>query len=131
MTSEPRANRAVLLTPRGAAAIAVVRVAGAGAPAFLRRHFSRPVAPDRCVYGRLVGEGGAILDDAVVVAGDGFADLNLHGGPWVVRSVLDLLGRCGFEVTECAVGDVGAAEGPTLVDREVSAHLGSARTELG
>ena len=120
----------MLLTAPGAAAIAVVRVIGPGVEGFLRERFSRTVRAGRCVHGEL-RDGRTVLDDPVVVRGEGFADLSLHGGPWVVRSVLGLLRREGFDVSQSAVGDADVADGETLFDREVSAHLGRARTELG
>ena len=94
-----QASSAVLLTPPGAAAIAVVRIMGPRVVPFLDAHFSRPAKAERCVHGEL-HDGGQVLDDPVVVlhAGERCADVNLHGGPWVVASVLELLRNEGFEV---------------------------------
>src|SRR4051812_30658409 len=94
-------STAVQLTPPGGAAIAVVRLAGPDVAEFLRRHFDKSPAAGRCVHGTL-SESGRVLDDPVVtVSGDGtVADLSLHGGPWVVRSVLELARRDGFEVID-------------------------------
>ena len=122
-------GRAILLTPPGAAAIAVVRLAGPGVAAFLNDHFAGKPAEGRCVHGNIT-DGDRIIDDAVVVAAlsEGFADISMHGGPWVVRSMLELAGRCGFEVMETMpLEDIDA---PTLLEREVLAHLPLARTEL-
>src|SRR5437660_7889168 len=87
---------ATLLTPPGAAAIAVVRLTGQVLP-FLEKHFSKPVRPGRCVHGEIT-DGSRVIDDAVVVLGPDrtWADVNLHGGTWVVRSFLDLARRRGF-----------------------------------
>lgn len=143
-------NRAILLTAPGAAAIAVVRITGPGVRAFLARRFSRAVAPLRCVHGDVRDAGGEVLDDALVVlAEDGrWADLNLHGGPWVVESVLALLERNGFAVVrpdeadpapadafdaapadafDAAPGD--AVDARATLEREVLCHLPLARTE--
>src|ERR1044072_6685472 len=92
-------NRAILLTPAGAAAIAVVRIVGPRGGDFLRSHFSKSATPERCVHGVLT-DGERTLDDPVVVVSrEGMTvDLNLHGGPWVVRSVLELARREGFEI---------------------------------
>ena len=94
-------SQAVLLTPPGAAAIAVVRVAGPRVRPFLESRFARPAKTGRCVHGDL-RDGEKVLDDPVVVLHEGgvVADINLHGGPWVVASVLELLRRDGFEVVE-------------------------------
>src|SRR4051794_4437240 len=96
-------NQAILLTPPGSAAIAVVRLRGPLVEPFLRAHFSRPVPPGRCVHGTL-SDGGTEIDDPVVVldADRLTADVSLHGGPWVVRRALELAGRAGFDVLTAA-----------------------------
>jgi tRNA modification GTPase len=122
------ADTAILLTPPGAAAIAAVRVAGPRTLAFLRDHFSREPREGRCVHGQLTDDG-RVIDDPVVVLGPGgaWADVNVHGGPWVVRSVLELTEREGFKVVEHGLD---AADGVDALEREVFAHLPHARTEL-
>ena len=87
-----------MLTPPGPAAIAVIRIAGPAVVPFLSQNFSRRAGPLRCVHGELKDAGGAVIDDPVVVlsADGGFADINLHGGPWLVASILELLRQCGF-----------------------------------
>ncbi|MGB7160893.1 MAG: GTPase [Tepidisphaeraceae bacterium] len=126
-------SQAILLTPPGAAAIAVVRVVGPRVAGFLADHFSRAVKAGRCVHGELRDTGGAVLDDpVVVVAGDGTtADINLHGGPWVVTSVMELLRREGFEIVESVEGLLPdrAVDGDDEIWREVMTHLPQARTE--
>lgn len=125
-------NRVHLLTPSGVAAIAVVRLSGPGVGAFLAGHFSRPVAAGRCVHGELT-DGAATLDDPVVVLfPDGGADISLHGGQWVVQSVLALAQKEGFELSDADPPiSLEAVEGSTLLEKEVNAHLPRARTELG
>ncbi len=146
----------VPLTPPGAAAIAVVRIGGTGlggggAGAFLKRHFSKAVSPGRCVHGELT-DGDVVLDDPLVVlAADGaFVDISLHGGPWVVKSVIDLAEREGFYRPATgstpapaqpfrAAGDAFDSSGEPLPDvplesktpleREVEAWLPLAQTE--
>ena len=126
-------GRAVLLTPAGGAAIAVVRLAGDGVGAFLAEYFDKPAAAGRCVHGTL-RDGVRVLDDPVVVISQGgaVADINLHGGPWVVRSVLDLARRHGFE-TDAPPSlplppDAVDADGE--IEREVLRYLPLATTEL-
>ena len=53
MAAVRQANRVTILTPPGAAGIAVVRVSGPAVPGFLRRRFSREAAVGRCVHGEL------------------------------------------------------------------------------
>ena len=98
-TQDSNPNRAYLLTPPGPAAIAVVRLVGPAVPTFLKAHFSKQPVEQRCVHGDLIDEG-QVLDDPVIVLlpGGQSADVNLHGGPWVVQSVLDLARREGFDV---------------------------------
>jgi tRNA modification GTPase len=128
-------SRVLLLTPPGVAAIAVVRLAGPRAGDFLRAYFSKPVTPGRCVHGELSDERGQVIDDPVVVMSSsdgGWVDVNLHGGPWVVRSFLELAGRQGFEVRERMEMPLPqeAVEGTTEIEREVMTHLPMAKTEL-
>lgn len=126
-------NIAILLTPPGAAAIAVVRLKGPAAHGFLEAHFSKPIAPGRCVHGDLA-DGPRVIDDAVVVVCDERTiDLNLHGGPWVVQSALDLAQRSGFDVLRSSSFPLPdeAVDGCSSLQREVLAHLPLARTETG
>jgi small GTP-binding protein len=129
---DARASRAILLTPPGAAAIAVVRIVGPQVADLLAAHFSRPLQPQRAVHGEL-RDGDRVLDDPVVVLhSDGHAaDINLHGGPWVVESVLKLLRREGFEVASStdAVLPVDAVDAHDPLWRDVLSHLPLARTE--
>jgi tRNA modification GTPase len=122
-------NRAFPLTPPGVAAIAVVRIVGAGVGPFLQQHFSKPARPMRCVHGEL-RDGERVLDDAVVILHrNGLAaDLNLHGGPWVVTSVLEWLKANGFELADAATD---LLDGETILEREVHASLPLAKTEQG
>lgn len=124
-------NRAYLLTPPGVAAIAVIRITGAGVSPFLQAHFAKPPMPGRCVHGDLT-DGDTVLDDAVVVVlPGGGADLSLHGGEWVVQSVLTLLQEKGFELSDPAAPiALDAVEGANVLEKEVNAHLPLAQTEL-
>jgi small GTP-binding protein len=120
-------NRAARLTPPGATAIAVVRIDGPGVTTFLARHFSRPARLGRCVHGSLT-DGPRTIDDPVVVLADGgrAADINLHGGEWVVRECLELARREGFEIVE-GVGELLDADDE--IEREMIEALPAARTE--
>jgi tRNA modification GTPase len=122
----------MVLTPPGVAAIAVIRLVGPATPEFLERHFSKPIAAGRCVHGQL-RNGDAVLDDPVVVAlPNGGADLSVHGGEWVVRSVVELARKEGFEVSETLPDDIplDAVDGANVLEREVNASLPLAQTEL-
>jgi small GTP-binding protein len=116
-------NLAAVLTPPAPAALAVVRLSGPGVPAFLGRRFSRPLVIGRAVHGQLRDPSGQTLDDPVVVLCDEHtADLSLHGGTWVVRSVLNLAERDGFTIVDAE------PDGPTELWREVMAALPHAAT---
>ena len=126
-------GRCILLTPPGGAAIAVVRLAGDGVSQFLRDHFDRPVKPGRCVHGMLRDGRREIDDPVVVVSADGrVADVSLHGGPWVVRSVLELARRKGFDVDEAPSLPLPAeaVDANSQIAREVLQYLPMATTEL-
>jgi tRNA modification GTPase len=126
-------NRAILLTPPGAAAIAVVRMAGAGVREFFANHFSREVKPGRCIHGTLSDDAGNVIDDPVVVfdpADESIADVNVHGGAWVVQSVLNLAREYGFEAVEANDAPQIAFDAASELDREVLQYLPQAKTEL-
>jgi tRNA modification GTPase len=86
------------------------------------------------VHGELSDERGQAIDDPVVVmASDGgWVDVNLHGGPWVVRSFLELCARAGFDVRDRMELPLPAeaVDGATDIEREVMTHLPMAKTEL-
>ena len=131
-TPDETIDRAMLLTPPGSAAIAVIRIAGAGVPVFLTAHFSRPIAPGKPTHGEL-REGEKVIDDPVIVRVDeATADLNLHAGPWVIHSTLDLLARSGFQVIQPAPIPLPewTIDAIDPIEREVLAVLPLAKTEL-
>ncbi len=115
-------NSITLLTAPGTSAIAVVRLSGPGVDAFLNRRFSKSVKSTRCVYG-LLRDGEKIIDDIVAVRFAEGVDLNLHGGNWVIRSVMELAQRDGFEVSGTSPSD-----GKTEIWREVLTALPQAKT---
>jgi small GTP-binding protein len=116
-------NRVTLLTAPGVAAIAVVRISGPAVADFLLRHFSKPVPENLCVHGLLKSDD-RVIDDALVVRHRGTADLNLHGGSWVVHSVMELARNFGFELS-----DQDAVDGNTPIWKQVLRALPSAKTE--
>jgi tRNA modification GTPase len=120
-------NRVTLLTPPGAGAIAVVRITGDHVAPFLRDHFTAAAQPQKPVHGRLIEEGRTI-DDAVIVlhADGGAADLCVHGGPWVVRQVIELARKSGFELSEI----IEPLQGRNEAECQMLADLPLARTEL-
>jgi small GTP-binding protein len=122
-------NRAILLTGPAPAAIAVVRLLGPAVDALLATHFSRPVPPGRAVHGTWTDPQSRTLDDPVIVRTPTGADVNLHGGPWIVAAFLDSLRAADFTITQ-PTDDLDAADGPTPLDREVAAALPRAHTDL-
>jgi tRNA modification GTPase len=128
------ANVAILLTPPGAAAIAVIRLRGPDTSSFLEQCFSKPAKPGKTVHGQL-RDGETVLDDPVVLLGETgeFADISLHGGAWIIRSTLDLAAKHGFTVIESTLPLPVTALDDTdsIFDQEVQAHLPLTRTELG
>jgi tRNA U34 5-carboxymethylaminomethyl modifying GTPase MnmE/TrmE len=124
-------NAAILLTPRAGgqgAAIAVVRICGGGVGGFLGRFFSKGISPGKCIHGELC-DGKLVIDDVVVVAGTDWADICVHGGAWVVESVLNLARQEGFDVLESTLPVADAAmDGASELEREVASWLPLART---
>jgi tRNA modification GTPase len=120
-------DRAMLLTPSGVGAIAVIRLRGLMVESFLREHFSKPAEPGRCVHGTL-RDGDRIIDDPVIVLSDdrATADINLHGGEWIVRECLNLARRVGFQVVENCEEFLDAQ---SEIEREMLVALPLARTE--
>ena len=125
---------AILLTGPAPAAIAVVRLIGNGIQPFLKAHFSRPVTAGRCVHGELT-DGTRVIDDPVVVLAPDAAwiDINLHGGPWVVRSFMALASRNGFKTVDQPQLPlpIEALDNDDMLVREMLSYLPLARTELG
>lgn len=125
---------ALLLTPPGAAAIAVVRITGESVPSFLAEQFSATCHLGRAVHGDLQ-DGDRVIDDPVIVlVNELTADINLHGGPWVVRATLELLARHGFVLQEAkpdAPLPPEAIDADDPIWQEVLADLPRAKTELG
>jgi small GTP-binding protein len=127
-------NHALLLTPPGIAAIAVVRCVGPAAKDFAQSHFSRPLQPGKAVHGVLRdGDGNEIDDPLIVLAADeSFLDINLHGGAWVVRTVLELARHAGFEIVEKLPIQLpeDAIDSTEMIQREIDAYLPLATTEI-
>jgi len=118
-----KSDHVTLLTASGVAAIAVVRLSGPGVAAFLDKHFSKPVPMGRCVHG-LLKDDDRVIDDVIAVRNGDILDLNLHGGTWVVHSVLELARGDGFEIS-----DSDAVDGDTELWQQVLRSLPMARTE--
>lgn len=122
----------MILTGSGAAAVAVIRISGTLCGEFLRRHFSREAAANRCVHGELRDSQNVIDDVVVVLSDDGnSAEINLHGSPWTASRALALAKEFGFAVvTQTEEPELSGAIGETLLAREVAAWLPLARSEL-
>jgi small GTP-binding protein len=88
---------ALLLTAVGTAALATVRLRGPLVGGFLAAHFGGRTTGDGMSYGRL-RDGQQVLDNPVICRRGDTADINLHGGEWIVRRVLQLATTAGFEV---------------------------------
>ena len=122
----------MLITAPGTAAIAVVRLTGPLTQSFIKNHFSRETAEGRCVHGILRADG-QVLDDPVIAAFSGGADINLHGSQWIVESVLRLARAAGFKI-DSALSSSSLrgqfAECKSIIESEVLSALPRARTEL-
>lgn len=127
-------NRAMLLTPPGSAAIAVVRLVGSGAGGFLETLCGKRLTPGRAVHTTL-RDGDRIVDDPVIVQNEAksSADVNLHGGPWVVAAFLELCRQAGFDIVESVEGvqPEGSVDGEDEIESLMLRHLPLAKTEEG
>lgn len=96
---------AVLISPPGKGALAVLHVAGAGAAALVARHLGREPGRDPRV-GPFMDEGRP-LDEVVARTVDGFTgeetvEITCHGGPAVVEGLLGALARGGASRADSA-----------------------------
>jgi len=138
MTS-PSPTTVALQTPPGPGGIAVIALAGAEADEILSRVFrplgprDAPDAPGRLRLGHLL-DGEGVLDEAIVAARAGFAEINVHGGPAVAAAVLRRLATLGAKPVAASAAAVGtfvrahpAWDNPT-VGEEMLVALASARS---
>jgi tRNA modification GTPase len=126
-------SSAILLTPPGSGAVAVVRLTGMLVQRFLEAHLSSRASLRRCVHADLT-DGNEVIDDVVVVLLDEqTADLNLHGGTWVVQRILELARRGGFCVTDGQAMPLSPAamDAADVLEGEILSHLPMVQTELG
>ena len=110
-----------------------MRLTGARVQGFLRANLSAAAVLHGCVHGDLI-DGNQVIDDVVAVLIDeNTVDLNLHGGTWVVRRVMELARRNGFEVadTQPMPLPLEAADAAAVLEGEILSHLPMAQTELG
>lgn len=150
MTCE-ESNRSILLTPGGAGAIGVIRVAGPDADFIVHRLFragtcdirradstqdSPPtdLADGRIRYGRIV-DGGEVIDDVLISlarANDPSAiDVCAHGGVRVIERILDALERHGAPIDHQSEAVDTAWPCGDAIEREAIRALVAAKTERG
>lgn len=123
---------AVVLTPPGTGALAVVRVRGAGALRWLDQHLSgRFPPPGRAAHRDLRNEAGEVIDDPVVAASDDgrHVELSLHGGAWVLEATLDFLRRGGVRVAGWRDVPELAHDTPDAFERDVLSAFPLATTD--
>jgi len=93
----------------------------------------RAMPTGRPIHGELT-DNGKIIDDPLLVLHDGglVADLSIHGGPWVVRQVLELARKCGFEILERLEAPLppDAIDATDELDQLIQSNLPLAKTEL-
>lgn len=139
-------NRSYLLTPPGAAAIAVIRVVGPRAQSIVDRVFRSTTHSKRrlvqigpILYGRIEGTDGEAVDDVLVsrayeqdkadAESHAAFDVTTHGGVRVVECVLEALRRAGapFAADSTVVRQVWQPQ--TTIECEVLDALAAAKTE--
>ncbi len=109
-----RETIAAIATPPGVGGIGLIRVSGPSAEEIARRLFrpTRPLArfiSHHLTHGEIVvPETGAVLDDVLVAfmegphtyTGEDMLEINCHGGPFILRTVLDEVFRGGARPAE-------------------------------
>jgi tRNA modification GTPase len=141
----PSSHSAILLTPPGAGAIAVIRVIGVDAPVLVSEIFRGKGATtlsgeigDRLLYGR-VADGGEVIDDVLVSlaqstsagkpTGSGTAvDISCHGGVRVVERILQALESRGVTIHDDAGTTLSTWPARNLVEREAIEAIAAAKT---
>ncbi len=104
---------AALATPSGVGAISVIRVSGSDSISIVDKIFSSSKklseSPSHTIhYGKINSESGEIIDDVLVslfkspnsYTGEDSVEINTHGSPFVVQSVLELLVNSGSRIAE-------------------------------
>ncbi len=130
MTAEHRII-ATLRTPPGRGGIAVIAVSGDGAEDLLAETF-RPLRSGRPGKGKLqfghVVSGNRLLDEALVCRTDDSVELQVHGGPQVLRSMLELLAAKGAEIVPPE--EAGIADLPIVHPRWENPAIGREMLDL-
>lgn len=141
----PSSHSAILLTPPGAGAIAVIRVVGVDAPVLVSEIFRSKDATalsaeigDRLLYGRVI-DGDEVIDDVLVSlakstsagipTGLGPAvDISCHGGVRVVERILQALESRGVTIRDDAGTTLLAWPARNVVEREALEAVAAAKT---
>jgi len=109
-----RETIAAIATPPGVGGIGLIRISGPSAEGIARRLFrpARPLAAfisHHLTHGQIVApETGAVLDDVLVAfmegphtyTGEDMLEINCHGGPFILRTVLDEVFHAGARPAE-------------------------------
>jgi len=107
-SDELPAALASLQTPPGRGGIAVILVSGGRAAEIISDVFRPLRAPAEFTEGRLhlghLIENGEVIDEAIVCRQSESFEINVHGGPSVVRKTLELLASRGARVTDSWTG---------------------------
>lgn len=86
-----------IATASAAAGVGIVRLSGSRAREIAENICRRPLPPRRACYARFHAENGEVLDDGIAIffaapasfTGENVAELQAHGSPVVLRSLLD------------------------------------------
>lgn len=100
-------------TPPGEGGVAVLRISGPRAEFFLRQHFSCRafhglIESHKLYFGRIVDGDGCLVDEGMAVlmraprsfTREDVAEIHCHGGPILVRKVLDLFLDSGVRMAQ-------------------------------
>lgn len=134
----PPRHRAMVVTPPGTGAIAIIRIIGPDPLSVLNNSFvhaqGRLPQPDKkLIYGRLM-DGLEMLDDVLVsmeaVAEDGQAiEISCHGGARIVQRILELLERSCAAVDTDRSTALSHWPAHSKIEEEALEAMASARTK--
>ena len=134
----PPRHHAIVLTPPGTGAIAIIRLIGPDPLSILKNSFvhskSRVPQPDgKLLYGRLM-DGPEILDDVLVSMEmvtelEQAVEISCHGGIRVVQRILELLERGGATVDTEQLSTLSYWPAQNKIEEEAIEALACAKTQ--
>jgi len=134
----PHRHRAMVLTPPGAGAIAVIKLIGPDPVGILEGSLDRSIVQPSSPYGKLscrrFMDGDEVLDDVLVSVervseNEQAVEISCHGGIRVVQRILELCERRGATVESNPTASLSHWAASNKIEEEAIAALAGAKTE--